>query len=68
MLRREIEAVPAERGHLDTTLVEEEWARISPSGIGDPAPIANGIVYLASDEAPYVTGTDLVIDGGQITR
>jgi 3(or 17)beta-hydroxysteroid dehydrogenase len=29
-----------------------------------PDEIASGILYLSSDEASYVTGTDLVIDGG----
>ena len=33
-------------------------------GIGRPADIANGFVYLASDEASWVTGTVLTIDGG----
>ena len=33
-------------------------------GIGRPADIANGFVYLASDEASWVTGTALTIDGG----
>lgn len=32
--------------------------------IGEPDDIAYGIVYLASDESKFVTGTELVIDGG----
>ncbi len=32
--------------------------------LGDPLDIADGFVYLASDEARWVTGTELVIDGG----
>jgi NAD(P)-dependent dehydrogenase (short-subunit alcohol dehydrogenase family) len=32
--------------------------------IGEPEDIAHGIVYLASDEAKFLTGTELVIDGG----
>jgi NAD(P)-dependent dehydrogenase (short-subunit alcohol dehydrogenase family) len=31
---------------------------------GTPEEIAWGVVYLASDEASYVTGAELVIDGG----
>ncbi len=31
---------------------------------GVPADIAAGVVFLASDEARFVTGTELVIDGG----
>ena len=34
--------------------------------LGEPADIASGMVYLASDEASWVTGTVLVIDGGFI--
>jgi meso-butanediol dehydrogenase / (S,S)-butanediol dehydrogenase / diacetyl reductase len=33
---------------------------------GEPADIAAGVVYLASDEAGYVTGTELTIDGGAL--
>jgi NAD(P)-dependent dehydrogenase (short-subunit alcohol dehydrogenase family) len=32
--------------------------------IGEPEDIAYGIVYLASDEAKFVTGSELIIDGG----
>ena len=32
--------------------------------LGDPSEMAAGAVFLASDEASFVTGTDLLIDGG----
>lgn len=32
--------------------------------IGEPDDIAYGVVYLASDEAKFITGSELVIDGG----
>jgi NAD(P)-dependent dehydrogenase (short-subunit alcohol dehydrogenase family) len=32
--------------------------------IGEPRDIAYGVLYLASDEARFVTGSELVIDGG----
>jgi NAD(P)-dependent dehydrogenase (short-subunit alcohol dehydrogenase family) len=36
--------------------------------LGEPDDIAWGAVYLASDEAKFVTGTELVIDGGYTAR
>lgn len=33
--------------------------------MGDPGEIAGSIAYLASEEARYITGSHLVIDGGQ---
>jgi 3alpha(or 20beta)-hydroxysteroid dehydrogenase len=36
--------------------------------IGKPIEVAYGVLFLASDEASFVTGTELVIDGGFIAR
>ena len=39
-----------------------------PPHMGDPMDIAYGYLYLASDEAKFVTGAELVIDGGFISH
>lgn len=44
-------------------------AALHPLGhMGEPDDIAYGILYLASDESKFVTGTELVIDGGYTAR
>ena len=43
-----------------------EWLmeRIPLGRLGNAQDIANGILYLASDESSFITGSELVIDGG----
>ncbi len=49
----------------DADAGRREFGKLHPVGhVGEPGDIANGVVYLASDEAKFVTGTELVIDGG----
>ena len=48
---------PAERAATSRKIPLDRWA--------DPGDIADGVLYLASDAADYVTGTVLEIDGGK---
>jgi len=50
-------------GDLDTA--EKEWGPKHALGrLGQPHEIANGAVFLASDESSFMTGADLLLDGG----
>ena len=49
----------------DPQMRMNELVNAHPIGfLGEPNDIAYGIVYLASDEARFVTGVELVVDGG----
>lgn len=62
-------------GHIVTEKMELRWKEI-PSGLkffeeqypirrtGVPEDIANGVAFLCSDDASFITGHSLVIDGG----
>lgn len=69
-------------GFIDTPLLRSAMSRfadpeearrtydaLQPVGhIGEPADVAWGVLYLASDESKFVTGSELVIDGGYSAR
>jgi NAD(P)-dependent dehydrogenase (short-subunit alcohol dehydrogenase family) len=41
------------------------WTSMTPLGrIGTPQEVARAVLYLASDDASFATGTNLVLDGG----
>ncbi len=43
--------------------------KMNPLGrLGQPAEDAAGVAYLASDDASFVTGLELYIDGGYMAR
>ena len=43
---------------------QQRLRRLPMQRAGKPEDIAYGVIYLASDESSFVTGTELVIDGG----
>jgi len=64
-------------GFIDTPLLDqvrgtplegEMLARTPLGRLGRPEEIAAGVAFLASDDASFVTGTELRIDGGYLAR
>lgn len=49
-------------------LLRQRQARIPLGFMGDGRDTANAALFLASDEARFVTGTELIVDGGMIAR
>jgi NAD(P)-dependent dehydrogenase (short-subunit alcohol dehydrogenase family) len=45
-------------------LVAKRNAAVPVGRMGDAWDVANAVVFLASDEARYITATQLVVDGG----
>ena len=65
-------------GPIDTDMIQDsmtdpdkltERMKLVPMGrFGTPEEVAFGVLYLASDEASFVTGSELVIDGGHTAQ
>ena len=52
----------------DTSALEAMMGRVPLGRFGRPEEIAYGVLYLASDESSFVTGSELVIDGGRTAQ
>jgi meso-butanediol dehydrogenase / (S,S)-butanediol dehydrogenase / diacetyl reductase len=59
-------ATPATPPLLDnpTPALHAELARMPLGRVGRPEDIANAALFLASDESSWITGTNIVVDGG----
>jgi glucose 1-dehydrogenase len=56
---------PINREAWETPAAYEALMKLIPYGrIGEPEDVARAVVWLASDESDYVTGTTLFVDGG----
>jgi NAD(P)-dependent dehydrogenase (short-subunit alcohol dehydrogenase family) len=55
------------KGVKESGQVEQVLLRIPKGRLGQPEDIANMVVFLASDDSDYISGTSMVIDGGWLT-
>ena len=49
-------------------LLKSRVARIPLGFMGDGRDTANAVLFLASDEARFITGTEIIVDGGMTAR
>jgi cyclopentanol dehydrogenase len=52
----------------DPAVLERRLQRVPLGRMGTVAEIVTAVVYLASDDSSYVTGSELVIDGGALAQ
>jgi NAD(P)-dependent dehydrogenase (short-subunit alcohol dehydrogenase family) len=55
--------IPSTQGQ-DSEFMQRLKSKVPMGRVGNPPEIAGAVVFLASDAASYVTGTQIVVDGG----
>ncbi len=65
MVAEAIGSMPPEQG---LAFQQELLTRIPLGRVAEAVEIANTVLFLASDEASYMTGSELVVDGGYTAR
>ena len=61
MVEKGLEMMPAD---VSEAMLERVLGEIPLGAMGEPEDIANGCLFLASEESKYMTGSELIIDGG----
>ena len=59
-----LDGMVASSGKSKDVIMEKLARQIPLKRVGQPADIANGVLYLASDESRFMTGAELKLDGG----
>ncbi len=54
------------RQHRSPDFIRSMQEMVPLGRLGTPRDVANAVLFLASDEAEYITGTTIIVDGGQI--
>ncbi len=62
-------AILIERTQREADDYAGQWSRLTPLGrIGYPADVAETVAFLCGDEAEFITGQTIFVDGGLFTR
>ena len=59
---------PGEHESFSTAVIEEEASTLPWGRLGTPADIGKAVAFLASEDADYITGTIVRVDGGYVHK